>query len=180
VLRRQAWLGLTGAFLLSLAPAAQDRSAEYRLKAAFVAKFPAFAEWPPQALEGRKTIDICVARPNPFGSTLDELVDGETVQGRPLVTREVSTPQTLANCHVLFVPAMPAATRKALLARAATLPALTVGDDPAFLDEGGIVQLTMSGGRVRFAVNTGAARRAGLQLSSQLLGLAVAVQGGPS
>jgi hypothetical protein len=66
------------------------------------------------------------------------------------------------------------------MARFASLPTLTVGDYPEFLNEGGVVYLRMVGGRVRFEVNVAAARRSGLHLSSQLLRLAMAVHGGAS
>jgi hypothetical protein len=54
----------------------------------------------------------------------------------------------------------------------ASQPVLTVGDSPRFLDEGGIVQLVRVGNHLRFNINVAAARRAGLRLSSHLLGLA--------
>jgi hypothetical protein len=149
------------------------------LKAAFVAKFPLFATWPSETLEGRKTIDLCVARPNPFGTALGELVAGETVHDRPLAIREISAAGAIDGCHVLFVPNLSPGLRKALLSHASSRPALTIGDYPGFLDEGGIVLLRMAGGRVRFEINAAAARRVGLQLSSQLLRLAVVVHGGP-
>ena len=174
--------GVVVAAAVSWAPialAGQDRSAEYQLKAAFVAKFPLFAEWPSEALEGRKTIDLCVARPNPFGTALAELVADETLQDRPLTIREVPAARAIDGCHVLFVPALTAGARKEFLNRAASLPTLTIGDYPEFLGEGGIVLLQMAGGRVRFEINAAAASRVGLRLSSQLFRLAVAVHGAP-
>jgi hypothetical protein len=96
-----------------------------------------------------------------------------------LSLRYVDGPQALTGCHVLFVPAHAAGDRKQLMARAAALPILTVGDYPTFLNEGGIVELKMVGGRVRFEVDVSTASRVGLRLSSQLLQLALNVRGGP-
>ncbi|MGH9372166.1 MAG: YfiR family protein [Vicinamibacterales bacterium] len=171
---------LLGACIWIAHPAAQDPGPEYRLKAAFVSKFPEFTEWPESALSNRKTLDLCVARPNPFGSSLSDLVVGETVRGRPLVARDVADARAIDTCQLLFVPRLPARARKALLARAATRPILTVGDYPGFLDEGGIVNLRLVDGQVRFEINVAAANRAGVRLSSQLLRLALNVRGGPS
>jgi hypothetical protein len=159
---------------------AQSRSAEYRLKAAVLSKFPEFAAWPDAALGSGSTFNICVATPNPFGTALAELAGGEVVHGRALATRQVARPDDIDRCHVLFLPAMSSASRRAFLSRAATRPTLTVSDTPEFLDDGGIVELRMSEGRVRFAINAAAADRAGLRLSSQLLRLAVDVRGRPS
>jgi len=52
------------------------------------------------------------------------------------------------------------------------LPVLTVSDDPGFAPSHGIIELVVANGRMQFAVNTDAANRAGLRLSSRLLGLA--------
>jgi hypothetical protein len=170
----------TALCLSSGAPAAQDVRPEYELKAAFVSKFPQFAEWPESALNNSKTFNLCVARPNPFGRALDALIAGEALRGRPLVARDITDPQAIDACQLLFVPALPASERKALLARAATRPILTVGDYEGFLDEGGIVNLHIVDGRVRFDINAASANRAGVRLSSQLLRLAVHVREGPS
>ena len=101
---------------------------------------------------------------------------GESVRGRPLRVRTVTASDPIANCHLLFVPAGPA--QRSLLSAAANHPILTVGDDPAFLDDGGMIALRVVNGRVRFEIDDAAARRVGLRISSQLLGLAVAVRGG--
>lgn len=160
--------------------AAQAPSAEYRVKAAFLTKFPEFTAWPDGSLAARKAIDICVAGPNPFGQTLAELVADRIVHGLPLVTRRIDSAQAVDTCQVVFIASASPGSRKAYLARAAARPVLTVGDAPDFLDEGGIVQLRMIDGRVRFEVNAEAADRAGVRLSAQLLRLAIAVRGRPS
>ena len=159
---------------------AQDITPEYQLKAAFVAKFPEFTEWPSAALDVRRTIDICIARPNPFGKALSEFVAGETLRGRSLQVREIATPADLAPCLLLFVPNAPVIDRRTLLASAQKLPLLTIGDSPTFLDDGGIVHLRLVDGRVRFDINVRAADRVGIRFSSQLLRLALNVRGGPS
>ena len=165
--------------LATASAAAQHSGPEYALKAAFLSKFPHFAEWPESALADRRTIDVCVVRPNPFGTALSELIAGERLGDRALNLRYIDGRGRLDRCHVLFVPARPAVDRQVLLGRAAALPILTVGDYPSFLDEGGIVKLRMIDGRVRFEVNVAPAGRVGLRLSSQLLQLALNVRGAP-
>jgi len=157
-------------------PLAAQPPLESKLKAAIVSKLPQFVEWPSSALEGRSTIDLCIAAPDPFGNDLDELVAGESLGERKVAVRRIEREQDLAGCQLLVV-AGPAATRRALLSQAATLPVLTVGDDARFLDEGGIVRLRRVDGRMRFDINADAARRAGLRISSQLLQLAASVRG---
>jgi hypothetical protein len=49
---------------------------------------------------------------------------------------------------------------------------LTISDTPGFVQAGGIIELKLRAGRIRFDINQGAARQVGLKLSSQLLKLA--------
>jgi hypothetical protein len=153
-------------------------SEEYRLKAAFVYRFPQFVEWPPEALANRKSIELCVVRPNPFGGALQELFAGELLNGRPFVIRDIDSHAPLDSCHVLFLPRLSASGASGPLARASGLPILTVGESEGFLDGGGVIRLRLVDRRVRFDVNTAAATRARLRLSSQLLDLALEVRGG--
>jgi hypothetical protein len=160
-------------------PSAQSVDPEYHLKAAVVSKFPEFVEWPTHALDQRRTIDLCVARPNPFGRMLAQLIAGESLRGRAMVTREVSNGSDLESCHLLFVPRGSNTDTRVLLSRADELHLLTVGESPRFLDDGGVINLNLIEGRIRFEVDMTAATRAGVRLSSQLLRLATHVRGGP-
>lgn len=157
---------------------AQSVSDEYRLKAAFLSRFPQFVEWPAPALDGRPTIDLCLIDPHPFGRVLADLVRGEQLGGRTLTVRQVAA-NAVADCQLLYLPEeLP--SRKTVLKQVGQVPVLTVSDAPRFLDEGGIVQLTIVDKRVRFEIDADAAQRAGLRLSAQLLRLAVQVRGGRS
>jgi hypothetical protein len=147
---------------------------EARLQAAFVAKFPAFVHWPAHAWTGRTSVAICVYRSEAAAAHLRELVAGELVSGRPVTIATVSGLRQLEACHVLFVPDPADAS---LIQAIASRPILTIGVERAFLQAGGIIALSRDQRRVRFEVDRAAAERAGLQLSSQLLRLAVAVHG---
>lgn len=164
-------------FLLS--PAYAQATPEYALKAAFVCKFPEFTEWPAEALDTQPTVDLCVVPPNPFAGALERMAAGETLRGRAFRVREVGTPADLAGCRLLFVPAGAGRLGHALLTAARRQPVLTVGEADGFLDEGGLVNLRLVDGRVRFDIDVEAAQRVGIRFSSQLLRLALVVRGGP-
>lgn len=177
---RLAWIAcLTAVFgaTATMVAARTDNPLQMRLEAAVVSKFPQFVEWPQTALANRPTVDLCVASPNPFGMDLQQLVTGDSISGRRVAVREVDRDQEVASCQVLFVAA-PAQVHRSMLQTAASQPVLTVSDDPHFLDQGGIVQLRLVEGRLRFDIDAGAAKHVGLQISSQLLRLAVSVRGG--
>jgi hypothetical protein len=173
--RRPILFALT-ALLACAHPIAAQTSFETKLKAAIISKFPQFVEWPSSVVDGRPAIDLCTVAPDPFGADLDELMAGETVGDRPIVVRRLRSDADITGCHLLVI-AGALGERRPLLRRATMLPVLTVGDDPRFLDEGGLVRLRQVGGRMRFDVNADAASRAGLRISSQLLQLAATVRG---
>lgn len=156
-------------------PSTSDSDA--RIKAAFVSKFPQYVEWPAAALAGRNSLALCVAPPDPFGPDLDELVSGEFLNGRPIVVRRIVNDDDVVRCHVLVVSSRTGGLREPFMRRARSAPVLTVGDDPSFLDQGGMIRLRVVGGRVRFDVNVDAVRAASLKVSSQLLQLALTVKG---
>jgi hypothetical protein len=156
---------------------AQSAVTDTKLKAALVSKFPQFVDWPKDATPSRAPLVVCVAAPDPFGADLDDLLEGLTVNGRQAIARRVDREPDVAGCQVLYLPARPGHHPNDLLRPALSRPILTVSDDPAFLDDGGIIQLRLVSGRVRFDVNAGAARKVGLHISSQLLQLAMSVRG---
>src|SRR5689334_7477550 len=53
--------------------AAQRPSLEYQVKAAYLAKFVPFVEWPPAALAPGAPVNLCVAGDDPFGPALTAL-----------------------------------------------------------------------------------------------------------
>jgi hypothetical protein len=156
--------------------AAAAQAFEMRLKAAVLTKLPQFVDWPSASLSGRSQMVVCVLAPDPFGADLPDLLAGETLNGRPVVARTISREDEMAACQVLYMPAGSLAASRRVFDVAVSRPILTVSDDARFLDAGGIVQLRMVSGRVRFDVDTGAAQRAGLRISSQLLQLALNVR----
>ena len=155
-------------------------SAELEIKAAFLTKFGQFVQWPPDSRPGASTFDLCLSPNQPFGRSVELLAQDSRMQNLFVAVRDVTRPEMLDACRVLYV-GRPTPVNSRLLARARQLPILTVGEDPGFLDRGGIVRLRVVGAQgvanVRFDINVANARRAGLQLSSQLLRLAVSIEG---
>ena len=159
------------------AVSAQGVAPEYRLKAAFVAKFPEFTEWPKSVMDGRNSADLCIAAPTPFGPSLLEAVAGDVLQGRSVRVREIRTIGDVEPCMSLFLPRDSLIDARVLLKAVAKFPLLTIGETADFLDAGGMIAFSTVAGRIRFAINLDAARQVGLRFSSQLLRLATNVRG---
>lgn len=156
------------ALLLVLATRVQTQgvSLEYQVKAVYLLNFLKFITWPSAGKPGPLT--ICVAGRSPFGDTLQAAIRGEAVAGRMVETRIIRDPQR--GCSVVFVPHD--ADAAPYLEAAAGSPTLTVGEQPAFLAHGGMVNFILEDGSVRFEIDSAAADRAGLRISSQLMRLA--------
>jgi len=159
-----------------------SKPAEYQVKAAYLYNFGRFVAWPSKIAPSRgESFAVCVLGADPFGPALDATVTGETIHGAKVVARRISTPQDALTCSVLFI-SLSEDNRLRLTEILAVLDrasVLTVSDLPEFAQRGGMVQFLLDGNRVRFEVNVPAAERAGLNLSSELLKLAVRVKRGP-
>lgn len=167
-------LGVVAFFIVFLAGLPGARAAdsiEYQLKAAFLYRFAQFTEWPAAALAGREQLTLCVLGEDPFGPALDGLA-GNPVQQRRLAVQRLSDPQQLGHCHIVFLGAMRPEVLSQVLRRSRQLPVLTVADHKSFATAGGMIQFVIVNNRVQFEINSAAAERAGLKLSSHLLKLA--------
>lgn len=151
---------------------AQAPRPETAIKAEFVLRFPEFVEWPQGPAEGRP-VTLCLSPSQPFGSAVQASV-ARLPRSRRIVVRQLQDRELPRTCDVVYV----AAGDLALLDSVANLPILTVGDHPNFCQRGGIINLLVIDGRVRFEIELARARRSGLKLDSQLLRLASRVYGG--
>jgi hypothetical protein len=93
------------------------------------------------------------------------------VQGRPLAGRDVAASSVSGgdwrSCHVLFLTGLDAARSQRIVDELKGAPVLTVSDRERFAEAGGIVGLVVDAGKIRFKINTDAAERARLHLSSR-------------
>jgi hypothetical protein len=161
--------------LLSISPLqAQDSSAiEYRAKANYLANFPSFVEWSPEALPPvTAPFLVCVFGEFTFGTSLAEITRGTAVQGRRIEIRWVRKLQELSACQILFVSRSERKRYNQSLDAVRGRMVLTVGETPEFLDAGGIVSFSSQSGAIQFDVNLEAANKARLKISSRLLALA--------
>ena len=151
-----------------------DPARNVDVTAAFLYNFAKFAEWP--ALSPDAPIALCVVGDDPIAAATAGTVRGQTINGRTL---EVSRPRDSAawrTCNLLYIADAETRRSAAGLSGLRTLPVLTVSDGKGFAQGGGIIELYVEGGRMRFAINLDAAESSGLRLSSRLLGLAKVVR----
>jgi hypothetical protein len=160
-------IGLLAA--LHSALGAPPQVSESQLKAVFLLNFSHFVEWPESDATSHLPFALCVAGEDPFGPTLDQTVEGETVNGRKIVVRRIQR-EAPAGCGILYVS--PQEKNVSDLLGSAGPGVLTVGEGDAFLDRGGMIAFVVENRHVRFDADPAAARKAGLRLSSRLLNVA--------
>ena len=148
---------------------------EYEVKAAFLLNFTKFIEWPQGVFAASDSpFTICILGKDPFGQALDQIVAGESVNGRKLEVRRIGQAPEPQACQVVFVASGEKEVRRTLSGLRNGV--LTVGEGENFMREGGMIAFVIENRRVRFDIDQSAAERAGLRLSSKLLSVARSVQ----
>jgi hypothetical protein len=172
---------LTGACALALLlgsalAGATDTLTEVQVKAAYVFNFVKFVEWPAGAFTTPQApLVLCVASGDGLRGAF-AAIDGKQAQGRQLQVRRGVKADEFKACHILFVPEGEERAAPEHLRRVGTLPVLTVGEHDGFAASGGVIGFVIRDDRVQFEINTDAANRADLKVSSRLLQLATIVR----
>jgi hypothetical protein len=143
---------------------------EYQVKAVFLFNFSRFVEWPASAFpNATASFVVCVFGHDPFGADLDEVVKGESVNGRPLVVRRVQSMAEAGDCQILFIHQSEGERLDEVLSALGHRSTLTVSDLPGSAQRGVMIRLVTEQGRVRMRINVDSARAAELTISSNLL-----------
>ncbi len=173
------WSLVLAAALLTAVPGivagqAVDVAPDTAVKAAFLYNFSKFTEWP--ALPPAAFIDVCVVGDDAIAAALVETVHGQKISGHTLNVLRPRDSATWRVCHVLFLTGADARQSAEALDAIKRLAVLTVSDGEGFARAGGVIELYVEGGRMRFSINVDAAERSGLRLSSRLLALAKVIR----
>src|SRR3954468_12411118 len=164
------------ALLLAISPvssAAHVDATEYGLKSVFLYQFCRFMEWPNSAFSSPgDPLIIGVIGDDPFGSLLNEAVEGETYHGRPIRIEHYRNSREIKRCHILFVSRSEGDQLDQILSSVAGKNIVTVGETDRFLDHGGMIALTADRNKVHLRVNQSSLRSANVDVSSKLLRIA--------
>ena len=159
------------AWILWWAPAwAAPPANEYQVKAVYLFNFGQFVEWPAQAYDSATApFGICIVGEDPFGKVLEDVVRGESLNGRNLLVKRFADPASIDDCNIVFVGRNEAdlldRTLRALQGRSV----LTVTDIEGAEHRGAVIALFNENNRIRMRINLAAARASNLVISSKLL-----------
>lgn len=171
--RPSAFVVMLAFLYIPVLQAQQPKVSEYQVKAVYLYNFGRFVQWPPNVTANNdSTFTICVLGQDPFGPILDATFAGDSIDGKPVVTRRLSKPQEAADCRILFINSTERKHLQEILVALDEKAILTVSDMPDFSRQGGMIQFVFDGERVRFEVNLASTKNARLTLSSELLKVA--------
>jgi len=144
---------------------------EYRIKAAMLANFALFVDWPAKAFSTAESPFVaCVLGIDPFGPWLKHEL-GERIGSHPVEIRHLDKADAAQDCHMVFISRSEQPRLNQELTSLRNTSALIVsdcGDINDFCRNGGMIGFVMVGRKVRFDLNASAAAKAGLIIDSKL------------
>jgi len=161
---------LCGSMLL-----AQDVT-EPSLKAAFLFNFVKFTDWPAETVAPELPLLLCVLGDESVRTELEEAVKGNKIGAHALNVISVNIDGQLRSCHLLYVTGLDRRQSHELVGKVRNAPVFTVSDLDRFAQLGGVLQLFVEGGKMRFAINPVSMLRARLHISSKVMALAEVVK----
>jgi len=191
VLRRVAgpWsAAFLGVALVCASPsAAAPEPRAFEVKAAFLANFAKFAEWPLDILAEGAPITSCVIGDSEVAGALERLVKSRPALGHPVKVLRLKADvlsrgeeSTVRGCHMLYASGIDAKLWPVLMSAIEGKPVFSVSDSDGFAERGGMAALYVEVNRMRFAINVDTMRRSGVRLSASLLSLAKIVKDDPN
>ena len=175
-LPRSFSIAATAAVCLAMASNARAQSnpsaIEANVKAVFLFNFSKYVTWPPIALGERSPAEVrvCVTANDSFFTLLKSAVEGEDIDGKPLLPVALEGLDDARTCQILYIGDAQSPDAKAWLTAVRGQQVLTVADGA--LNDDTVIAFVRDNNRVRFDINRAAASRRNLNISSKLLRLA--------
>lgn len=145
-----------------------------KVKTAFIYKFTKYVQWP---AAGNEEFRIAVIGDTAIAGHLQELAKERAADPRKIKVEQLRGPEEINDCHILFIAGSEKSRLPEILKRAEGRNILTVADSKGLAARGVAINFVVIDGRLRFEINRRAAERSGLQISSELLKLAILVEG---
>lgn len=163
---------------IAILASAQPPVSEYSVKAAYLFNFGKFVRFTSaEGVESRPTFDLCIIGEDPLGRSLDEITANEKLDGKPVRVARLKSAEEARGCGIAYISAAEGSRVDSDLQALRGHEVLTVSDSNDFLRHGGMIQFVNVAKHVRFAVNLEAAHKAHISLSSELLRVAISVNG---
>jgi hypothetical protein len=147
------------------------------VEAGFITKFPLFVTWPdPSWKNPGASFVVGVLGDTPVFVHLRQMADHTTVDGSPLLIRQVHTLDEIGGCQLLYIASSEAERLDEILEYCRDKPILTVGSSEGFARRGVHINFYLADDFVRFEINQKSCEGAGLSLSFRLRDVARIVE----
>jgi uncharacterized protein DUF4154 len=139
------------------------------IKTAYLYNFAKFTHW--HDISEGADLHIQIIGNHPFGKSLSPLAS-KNIKKHPITISTLENYNPEQPPHILFIASSKKSSLHSILNSVAGKQVLTVSDMLEFTDNGGMIELIEKGNNIRFRINLDAARKSGVDLSSQMLRLA--------
>lgn len=136
---------------------------------AYVFNFLKLTEFPEH---NSNDLTICLIKPEAGFYAAFKRLESELIRSHKINVIETYAKDSDKACSVIIFSGNLDPHGHKILADGANSRRITIGDDPTFLDSGGIIQLFYEGSKLRFEINLELAEQNNIHFSSKLLGLA--------
>jgi hypothetical protein len=152
---------------------AQNKAAEFQVKAVFLYNFTQFVDWPESAFDKPEApFVIGIVGDDPFGNYLDRTVEGEHIGTHPIKVKRCNDLRSTMNCQMLYINSTDKEWVRTILNNVSEKNILTVGDDPYFNNLGGMIRFYTEDNKIKLQINLSRSKEAQLTISSKLLSVA--------
>ena len=158
--RRQA--ALTVILACTIMPAwlssawAQVAAGKYQVEAAYLYNFAKMGRWSAQVLPDRAGLIIGImGGDEEFVKVLRDVLAGKEINGHNIEIRYLRSPDEVKFCHLVFFRVAERINRS-VISQLGKSTVLLVGEDKDFLSDGGMINLTLSDGKITYKVNPAA------------------------
>jgi hypothetical protein len=154
---------------LVLCVQAQQNASEYQIKSAYLYNFAKMSQWPPGVLSvPNSTLTMGVfGGHDEFVDVLRATIAGKAVNGHPIEVRRVRSAEELKSCQLIFFRA-PERNARPAFAELENAGILLVGEENGFLQQGGMINLVLSNGKISYEVNAAALGHAGIRFGANI------------
>jgi hypothetical protein len=171
------FLGIVLAALSSVPDFGQAKektsSYEYEVKAVFLYHFTRYLQWPDE--NEPEVFSLVVLGESEILGPLQEIAGKKTVGSKPLVVRTCSELEQIGRPRILFIAKSAVSKMARVLEKTRGTDILTVSEGESLGARGVAVNFVLRDGTVKFEMSEKVMKEAGIQISSQLLKLAILV-----
>lgn len=158
-------------------PGPDETAYSDKVKAVFLHHFLRYIQWPDD--NAAKPYHIAFIGDSDIIPPLKQIAAKATVNNRKIIIDEYQhfLDVDIDNCHLLFICQPETVSLKDTLENAAHRHILTVSHHDGFAQKGVAINFVLIKGKITFEINVKTLKKAGLYPSSQILKLAVLVEG---